>query len=157
MVRHTRTMLFRTIVVGVVLTIVIGVWMVHQTLEGVRNSYAVWWVADLVVVYMETNENRWPRNWDDLREPYTICTGRSGAPWTFEELQSRVDVDWQADPTRLAKQSSFRVIWLKDGSDAHWESRNPNTIIREYLQTPAAVEINEHASTDSQKPRANND
>lgn len=145
-----RKTAIRMIAFTVVMLVVLGVWMVYRALESVRNSYAIWWVADMVVVYMEANENRWPRNWDDLREPYNVCTRRS-APWTFEELQSRVDVDWLADPALLVNQTAIRVIWLKDGSDSHWESRDPNIIIRDYLRRPATAELTGQDAIESQK------
>ena len=108
--------------------------------EIIRNSYAVWWVADMVIEHQLANEGAWPRNWDDLRDDYQTCVKRSGQPWTFEELRSRVIVDWNADPSALAKSAKttdhpeFRVIWLRDGTNAHWESHEPNHIIYDYLR-----------------------
>ncbi len=120
-----------------------GGYFVHRTNEAVKNAYAVWWVADMVIEYMKANDGRWPKSWDDLRQPYEICTNRSGRPWTFDELESRAAVDWNADPAELVRSTldlrnaepAFRVIWLRDGSESHWQTREPNRMVLEYLQT----------------------
>jgi hypothetical protein len=116
------------------------IWTVHSALEGVRNAYAVWWVADMVVEHLEANDGEWPQNWDDLRDDYQTCVNRSGQPWSFEELRSRVVVDWYAKPSELAALANrgsdppFRVIWLTDGSNNYWEHNEPNKIIADYLK-----------------------
>jgi hypothetical protein len=107
--------------------------------EGIRNSYAEWWVADMVIEYLQANHDAWPRGWSDLRQPYENCVKRSGRPWTFEELQARVDVDWQADPKQLAaaaerQDTTFRVIWPRDGTDSSWELHKPNQMIYDYFR-----------------------
>lgn len=120
-------------------------WFVHKYLTVVvPDSYAVWWVADLVVDYMEHHENRWPSGWDDLLEPYERLAEKSGRPWTFEELQERVDVDWDADPRELARAPArhgaapFRAIWLKDGGEWYWGAHEPNDIVWSYLKARPA-------------------
>lgn len=89
---------------------------------------------------MDANDGQWPRNWNDLRDDYQTCVARSGQPWTFDELSSRVDVDWDANPIELLpidddSEIGLRVISLRSGSDAHWQGREPNTIILDYLKT----------------------
>ena len=106
----------------------------------IRGSYAVWWVADMCIEHMKANDGDWPRNWDDLRDDYQTCVARSGQPWTFDELSSRVEVDWDANPIGLLPLSddsavNLRVIWLRNGSDSHWSGREPNTMILDYLKT----------------------
>src|SRR3954452_23982693 len=74
------------------------------------------------------------------RPVYEAATKRVGRPWTFEELRSRVEVDWDADPSVLSEmkltdnQPPFRVIWLRDGSEAYWSGKEPNRLIWDYLQ-----------------------
>ena len=53
---------------------------------------------------------------------------------------SRVEIDWDANPIELLPISddstvTLRVIWLRNGSDAHWSGREPNTMILDYLKT----------------------
>ena len=77
-----------------------------------------------------------PQEWEDLRKPYETCVLRSGRPWSFEELRDRVEVDWGADAkSRLTTNQTTRVIWLRDGTDAYWESHEPNRLVREYLKS----------------------
>ncbi len=89
---------------------------------------------------MEANNGDWPRNWDDLRDDYKTCIARSGQPWTFDELSSRVDIDWDANPISLlpiadGADPELRVIWLRSGRDAYWQGREPNTMILDYLKS----------------------
>lgn len=113
----------------------------HRVNQGIRNSYAVWWVADMVVEHLIANDNQWPKNWDDLRDDYQTCIAASGQPWSFAELSSRTRIDWHAEPAELLARSAsqdaaqFRVITLADGTDSHWESHEPNQIILEYLRS----------------------
>jgi hypothetical protein len=98
-------------------------------------------LADMVVEHLKASGGDWPQNWDELRDDYQICVQRSGQPWSFEELQRRVVVDWQANPIELAALADreivppFRVIWLSDGSNSHWEQNEPNQIIADYLKS----------------------
>ncbi len=132
----------KTILAVVCVLLVGGGYFAYRVYDTVPNAYAVWWVADMVIEHMEANGGRWPSGWDDLADDYEICTARSGRPWTLEDLRGRVNVDWDADPNVLSQvkdsgqEKPFRVIWLKDGSDAHWARREPNRLILKYLQKP---------------------
>jgi hypothetical protein len=127
---------WRLIVASVFVLVILasGGFFAYRTNEGIRNSYAVWWVADMVIEHLKANDNAWPKGWDDLRKPYETCVLRSGRPWSFDELRDRVDVDWGADAkSRLTTDQTTRVIWLRDGTNAYWENHEPNRLIREYL------------------------
>lgn len=124
-----------------------GYWL-FRVRESIHNSYAVWWVADMVVEHLKANSGRWPAGWEDLRDDYQTCVRRSGEPWTFAELSERVIVDWHADPQQLLQASqgmerpAFQVITLRDGSTSHWGTREPNRIILEYLRAPKTPTAN---------------
>lgn len=98
----------------------------------------------MIVLHLQGNDDVWPRSWEDLRDDYETCVVRSGGPWSFEELQQRVRVDWNADAKRLASQANaagpvrFRVIRLADGSDDHYQGYEPNAIVRDYLRDAAS-------------------
>jgi hypothetical protein len=123
--------------------IVLGGYSIYRHIDAVlRDSYAQWWVADMVIEHMERNDGNWPRSWDDFAEPYEICAGRSGRPWSFEELRNRVTVDFDADPARLASAAAtqtppFHVIYLRSGKEHHWEGKEPNQMILDYLSERA--------------------
>lgn len=149
------------IVLAILLVVILvgGGWLIwlirHIVKDTTPNAYAVEWVADMVITHMEANNGRWPANWDDLRDDYEHDVQAVRArPWTFDELRSRVEVDWQADPESLArtadpgKDPPFRVIWLKDGSTTHWTGMEPNRTILNYLKKRAA------SSRPTSSPRA---
>jgi hypothetical protein len=118
-------------------------YVIYRVPESIRETYALGWVSDMVVEYMERNDGRWPHDWDDLKEPYEIGVAAVGRPWTFEDLRSRVDVDFSADPKELAKahlkngKVPFRVISLRSGWYHYWQGSEPNVLIWEYLQNRA--------------------
>jgi hypothetical protein len=122
--------------------ILAGVLLYRHIDSVIRNSYAQWWVADMVIEHLESNDQRWPQSWDELRDDYQTCVKRSGQPWTFEELSHRVEIDWNADPKVLkaaaakSGQPPFRVIWLSDESTAHWTRHEPNQMVWDYLHEP---------------------
>jgi hypothetical protein len=133
-----RKLLF--IIAAVVLGIPFAGWMAYQHItEVVHDSYAVWWVAGMVIEHVDANAGQWPQSWEELRDDYQTCVERLGEPWSFEELRSRVCVDWTANATDLRKsalesdKAKFRVVWLADGSSVHWEGAEPNQLIYEYL------------------------
>lgn len=108
--------------------------LAYQYVDGViTDAYAQWWVASMIVEHMERNNDSWPHSWDELEESYEICAGRSGKVWAFDDIRSRVHVDFAADPLKLAKAPGFQVISLRNGKRTHWERREPNEIIWRYL------------------------
>ncbi|WP_397571469.1 hypothetical protein [Schlesneria sp. T3-172] len=104
------------------------------------DAYAKWGAVDMVIRYMREHEGEWPRSWDDLRELYDAGGGRvSGS--TFEEYQSRIFIDFTADPKQLKELSlqpgpvKFNVI------DARWTSSSfgdgPNDQLQNYFRLVA--------------------
>ena len=93
----------------------------------------------MVTEHLKANENDWPQSWDDLRDDYETCVARSGQPWTFDEIRHRVTIDFNVNTNELLEngreltEPNFSVIRLSDGTDSHWEGREPNLIIFNYL------------------------
>lgn len=117
------------------------IWSINNT---VRNAYCQEWVANMIIEHLIAQQNRWPQSWDDLRDDYESCVARSGRHWTFEELQDRVGVDWDVIVEELKAtnvsphEPPFRVVWPTKGLEGdHWESREPNRLIWDYLQSTA--------------------
>jgi hypothetical protein len=126
---------------------VTGLWLaaffVHSAVKTVTvvvpNAYALEWAAVLVIEHMAANQNRWPNSWADLKDEYDrqVASGHQPAP-AWQELQSRVQIDWNVDVDSLAKADSkndppFRAFWLSDGTNTHWEGFEPNRNVFEYL------------------------
>jgi hypothetical protein len=127
---------------------------VRAVLDAPRQAYAVWWTADLVIAYMERHNGAWPRSWEDLRpltelpSEVTESTERDGSrivefrpQASIEELQSLVEIDWNVNPEELLNSprpeagSPFRVIYLRNGKSRHYEGREPNQMILDYLES----------------------
>lgn len=122
---------------AVLIVIYFGVrWKLHD-LYALDDGYAVWLAANLVKYYMREHDGEWPRSWEDLRDLYSIHGGGDGE-WTFEKYQSRVFIDFTADPIKLRELSlqpgevKFNVI------RARWTGgeigEGPNVIIRDHLR-----------------------
>lgn len=118
----------------------VGYTVLHIASQSVRDSYAVEWVAGMVIDHMKAHDGAWPASWEDLKDDYESATKEVGQPWTFEELRNRVDVDWSADPNKLLQATPredgppFHVIWLRDGSHVSWQGYEPNGMILRYLK-----------------------
>ncbi len=132
---------FRKLLLVILAAGIVGAFSTYRHIDNkIRNSYAQWWVADMIILHLDANGQSWPQSWQDLRDDYDVCVQRSGRPWTFEELSKRVVVDWSVETQSLRNlpaqqsQAPFRVIWLSDGSLAHWQKREPNKMIAEYLR-----------------------
>jgi hypothetical protein len=118
---------------------VIAVVVYLRVSETLRNCYALWWVADMVILHIQW-EGKWPKGWDDLAEPYDVYTSGMGSVEGFDDLRARVDVDFSADPKLLARAEPpgegppFRVITLRNGRRHHWSGREPNRMVWEFLR-----------------------
>jgi len=59
---------------------------------------------------------------------------------SIEELQGLVIVDWDANPDELIRaprregRPPFRVIYLRNGKSTHYQGREPNQMILDYLE-----------------------
>ncbi|XAM00751.1 hypothetical protein OT109_05030 [Phycisphaeraceae bacterium D3-23] len=126
-------------VIAVSMGVLFGVAMYRYVNTTVPNAYAVWCVADIVILHMEANDGDWPTGWDDLRDDHATRAG-SDDPRDFKELQERVEVDWLADPAALVTASPdyenppFNVIRLRDGRREYWGGAEPNQLILDYLR-----------------------
>lgn len=111
-------------------------WRVGET---VHDAYAVWHAADLVVEHMEGHGGAWPQSWDDLCGTYESRATPGSGPASWEEIRARVEIDFTANPARLAAAESdgagppFRVIRLRNGRETHYEGCEPNEIVFRYF------------------------
>jgi hypothetical protein len=132
-----------------------GIWMLKKASELSRDSDAVLLVAEMVVEHLEANGEEWPRSWDDLRDDYKVCKGRSEQPRTFEELRELVCVDWSATSASMMKAVSenarptAKVIWLANGGTVHWRGGEPNQIVFNHFADRIAVKPMMHYRSES--------
>jgi hypothetical protein len=124
------------------ITIVYHVYqMVHSKIP---ESYAAWTTGNLMVEYLQTHTNRWPRSWDDLQEA-TNSLQEKGMPLYLPmgQLQERVKIDWQVDTRGLLQMIQdnsnivIHVVSRLDGSrlESVWGAdTEPNAKIVRYLK-----------------------
>ena len=120
---------------------------ISRRLPNIRDAYAKWDTGNLIIDYMDHHDGQWPHAWSDLRESFARLSTtdpseprrlRGGMP--LDELERRIGVDWNADPSVLARATSnretepFHVIWSLDGSTTTWEGAEPNQMVLDYLR-----------------------
>jgi hypothetical protein len=66
----------------------------------IPESYAAWTTGNLMVKYLQTHTNQWPRKWGDLQSATNSLGGRT-VYMPLERLPEYVKIDWQADPGRF--------------------------------------------------------
>ena len=131
-------------VVIAITAVILGYVVYVQIAEISRDSYAQWRVADILIDHMERNGGAWPQNWENLRESYDIVAGHSGQAWSFDELQKRVAIQFDANPGELQRVSKipdkppFTVIYLRNGKQHWWSGHEPNSMVLDYLLERAA-------------------
>lgn len=141
-----RTLGWSSLIVGV-LAIAFVAWLAfvmhRMATETVPDMYGQWHTANMIVAYMGDHEDQWPKSWDDLK-PYSE---RQAEWWTFEELQNRVRVDFNADVNSLKSapvnpdgRVTIEVVELTSGKRVYYEGAEPNQLIWEYLQHRVAAE-----------------
>ena len=137
-----RTRFWMAITIAAMGGIIFFACWVYRIQVLLADGYAQWRVAEIVIKHMERNCGEWPRRWEDLRESYEICAGCSGAFASLDHLRSRVEVEFQVDPAKLALAQCdgaplFRVIFPRRGGHHNLEGRDPNCMILEYLKRRA--------------------
>jgi hypothetical protein len=110
--RFTLRTLF--VVVGIPLILIGAAFYLYNSVNSsIRNAYAGWWVADMVVEHMKAHDGAWPKGWNDLDEPYEICVRRSGAtldpPRTSRPRRCRLERRTQEPGRRQGRWTSAAV------------------------------------------------
>lgn len=116
-----------------------------QVSRKVPESYAAWTSGNILVGYLKTHTNQWPRSWDEIRKESETIGVSGGLIYTpIERLPEFVKIDWSVDVKELTRLSlagtnaNFRVVTRLDGSKlkAMWGSdTEPNNKIASYLRT----------------------
>jgi hypothetical protein len=89
----------------------------------IPESYAAWTTGNLMVEYLATHTNQWPRGWEDLRSATNSLLEKGGCVYLpLDRLPQFVKIEWHTDTDRLlqAAQSNSNakphVISRLDGS-----------------------------------------
>lgn len=131
-----RRVLLATVLI-LILWLGLFVFSAFNTWRKIPESYAAWTTGNLIVDYLNTHSNQWPRSWEDLDQA-TNC--QRYVP--IEKLREQVKIDWDADFGQLLQLASnhpttpLRVVTRPDGSRLHavWGAdTEPNRKIMGYL------------------------
>ncbi len=140
----------RRIVIAVILVALVGIgWygcMFIRTWREIPNAYAAWDAGTLLIEYLETHDNNWPKSWDELLtamdalEPHgRVLRGRNGkGGFIYGDLKDAVAIDWNADVEAIASwdwdEARLRVVTRSDGRDFYFVWENPNTMVWTHLR-----------------------
>ena len=125
------------IALAVVLLVALGTaYLVYQQLEVVEDAYAAWWTADVIVAHLESHDGQWPRDWDELRKAYDAMKGNKRS---FDDIRARCEVRFDVTSADILNHwrttgDALQVVTILGGQDHHWKSREPNTIVLDYLR-----------------------
>lgn len=137
----------RKIFIGLALLIISGLvyvaYSIIYTIQHIPEAYAAWDTGTMLVAYMESHENQWPKSWDDLQaglisdSEYVvqfrgIHAGESQTKYA-QSLRGKVAIDWTFDPRHMSNRLPVTRI---DGSKFPivWSGAEPNQMVRRHLQ-----------------------
>ncbi len=139
--RKTRRQIWKRALLATVLILIfwfgLFVFSAFNTWRKLPESYAAWTSGNLIVDYLNTHSNEWPRSWEDL-DQVTNCLRYV----PIEKLRQQVKIDWDADFDQLLQlagnhpATTLRVVTRPDGSRLHavWGAdTEPNRKIMGYL------------------------
>lgn len=127
------------IVGAIALAVGIFLWSFVSTWRKLPEAYAAWDIGTILVCYLERNDDRWPRSWDDLAasikpdDECVVCRGVSDGNdrnqryrETIEKIKKLVKIDWEyvptpgvmAYPVTTASGGKFTVLW--GNSEPNW-------------------------------------
>ena len=103
----------------------------------IPESYAAWTTGNLIVDYLNTYSNQWPRSWEDL-DKATNCLRYT----PIESLRTTVKINWTVNFEDLLLSAAtnhatpLKLVTRPDGSKLHakWgPGTEPNNKIKGYL------------------------
>jgi len=130
---------------GFVIVVVVSMvgYNIYQLVHSkIPESYDAWTTGTLVVGYLETHSNQWPRSWVDLssatnfNQPMSVFV-------PFERLRQSVKVDWHVDVGNLQQSvrnnsnATIHAVTRLDGAplQAVWgPDTEPNAKIMNYIK-----------------------
>jgi hypothetical protein len=135
------------LIVMIVLAPIVGAsgWAVYSiihTLRHIPEAYAAWDTGTLLIEYMKSHEDQWPRSWDELLAVLDSEGGRqiplrgshAGDIAYARSLSKTVVIDWSFDP---AHPDGRAPVTPRRGTkfSVVWEGAEPNEMVRDYLTT----------------------
>jgi len=140
-----KRLLLAFVILLIIVASVIG-YSIFKTWRLLPESYAAWTTGNLMVEYLRTHTNQWPRSWEDLRSAMNSLLEKGMPVYVpLGRLPQFVKIDWQADVgylqqvARSNSNATIRVVTRLDDLPlrAVWgPDTEPNEKIMRYLQIP---------------------
>ena len=142
-----------TVCVLALLDIAKAVSFAKQVISIPREAYASDWTAAFIIEHIRTTGG-WPIGWDDLRDEYDRLAVPEHYPWTFEELQSLINVDWDVSITDIKESNvTLNHVRLASGRRVSYAG-DPNKLICDYVKTGKDPnQIHERIGSHAEKPQ----
>lgn len=116
--------------------------------ESISDGYALLQTASLIISYLRTHNDEWPRSWSELStterdsrgspKGLKMRTGSDGG--SFKGLEHRVVVDFTVNTDKLLRSQSEvrgpvpKVVHLRNRRIGNHRGIDPNLLIVDYLQ-----------------------
>lgn len=126
--RQFFAVLIAVVVAAAALLVGFAVHCLRVQSDAVRNAYCLDWASAAIVQYMDEHDGLYPCDWAQLQEAFEQVTANDRS-FGFEEVRSRVVVDFSVDP-KMPQDASFAYIRVRRGPDARWGAPDPNERIR---------------------------
>ena len=111
-----------------------GIRMMLTVASLPREAYASDWTSVFIIEHLRRTD-RWPTGWEDLRDEYDELARPTHYAWTFEELQSLIDVRWDATLEEIQNSKTpIDLVRLSSGKSVSFNG-NPNDLIFDYVKT----------------------
>ncbi len=113
---------------------------VNAVLSQMDDSYAADWTAEFLINHLRSPGNTWPSGWSELKDEFD-ANPSNGYPFTFDELQDLVNVQWDVDTATIANSDPpLKVITLARPSGNELVCIEPNTRIRDYFANASSMD-----------------
>ena len=96
--------------------------LLDTVVEAEDNLQAFFQAQQATIKYIEANDGRWPRSWDDLS---SIDPSRD-----FDWVAQRLTFDFDADPTQIVHQTPYSFNAIKPNSPCYVHDGEVRSIIQ---------------------------
>ncbi len=121
-----------------VAAVILGYSIYRHVTHTIPDCYAQWATAEMVLGYREAR-NEMPKTWGDLEPYYTVSSPHHGG-LSFEDIRSRIKIDFTALPKlalRYEAQADIpEVIQTVSGIQSHWDGAEPNKLVNYEIHKP---------------------
>ena len=139
------------VLVAVIAVLLLGGKIVYRAVNAPGNAYATWGIGDVIIEYMDENEGRWPKNWEELDSFLQTTSNQTTMGGSIADLRRRIVIDFEFEPTTMAREigihddkPNFRPIRLRTGGGVHFKGLEPNQRIFDYLKNKRFGAVNEY-------------